>query len=254
MELYVGLPDAIRTRLVDRGVNIVILKNNESPYKNTPSPSIIKPGFGLKLSIEKKQFKQFNQWPFLYSNCLVNDDNTLLKESDDFTFAKKVIESNSYSYSQDTCLLYCYNIFMSQVCNCSDYWVPWRIHDLEYCFDREMDCAADFYYNIFNVGSFIEDNCLSRCPLECDIQRFDNRKSFYKYPDPVYVKNTLQKNEMLISRYSNQTDFTQNLASNVVKFSVAYDALVYAEAKEEARIQWDTFLGTIALVLGHECN
>ena len=50
---------------------------------------------------------------------------------------------------------------------------------------------------------------------------------------------------MLIRRHSNQTDFTQNLASNVVKFSVSYDALVYAEAREEAKIPWDTLLGTI---------
>ena len=49
---------------------------------------------------------------------------------------------------------------------------------------------------------------------------------------------------MLIRRHSNQTDFTQNLASNVVKFTVSYDALVYAEAREEAKIPWDTFLGT----------
>ena len=244
MELYVGLPDAIRTRLTDRGVKISILKNNESPYKNSPSGIKIKPGLGLKVSVERKEFKQFNQWPFFYSECLVGEDNTLLKQLDDMSFFQAVTE-NSYSYSKENCLLYCYNYFTSQVCNCSAYWIRWRIPGFGYCLGKQSICSDDFYFLTFNVGSFIEDNCISRCPLECDIQRFDNRQSFYKYPDPVYVKNTLQKNEMLISRYSNQTDFTQNLASNVVKFSVAYDALVYAEAKEEARIQWDTFLGTI---------
>ena len=61
MELYVGLPDAIRTRLTDRGVKISILKNYESLYKNSPSGIKIKPSLGLKVSVERKEFKQFNQ-------------------------------------------------------------------------------------------------------------------------------------------------------------------------------------------------
>ena len=198
----------------------------------------------MKLSVERKQFKQFNQWPYLYSDCLVNEDNTLLKPLSDMSFFQKMTE-NSYSYSKDTCLLYCFNFFMSQVCNCSAYWIRWSIQGLGYCFGKQADCSEVFYYKKFNVGSFIEDNCISRCPLECDIHRYDNRQSFYKYPDAFYVKKFLQKNEMLIRSHSNQTDFTHNLASNVVKFSVSYDSLVYAEAKEEAKILWAAFLANI---------
>ena len=244
MEFYVGLPNVISSSLVNRGIKIGILRNSESPFKNTPSLIQIKPGLGLKLSVEKKRFIQFNQCPYLYSECLVNEDNQVLKQLDDMSFINKVTE-NTYSYSKDSCLLYCFNYFMSQVCNCSEYSVRWKIEGFDYCLGEQGKCSDDFYYTNFNVGNFIEDNCLSRCPMECDIHRFDNRQSFYRYPDPVYVKNTLQNNEMLISRYSNQTDFTENLASNVVKFSVSYDAMVYAEAKEEAKISWDAFLGTI---------
>ena len=198
----------------------------------------------MKLSVERKQFKQFNQWPYLYSDCLVNEDNTLLKQLDDSSLFEQVIDGN-YSYSQDVCLLYCYNYYTSLVCNCSAYWIRWRIPSFAYCLGEQEECTDNFYFSEFNVGSFIVDNCIKRCPLQCDIHRFDNRQSFYKYPDLIYVKNTLQKNEILINRYSNQTDFTENLASNVVKFSVSYDSLVYAEAKEEAKIPWDAFLGTI---------
>ena len=244
MELYVGLPDAIATRLADRGVKIIILKNNESPYKNSPSWTLVKPGLSLKMSVERKQFKQFNQWPYLYSECLVSEDNTPLKQLDDMSFINKITEDD-YSYSKETCLLHCYNILMSQVCNCSAYWIRWQIPGLGYCLAEQADCSDDFYYKKFNIGSFIEDNCMNRCPLECDLQRYDNRASFFNYPDPLYVKNILQKNDMLIRHHSHQNDFTHNVASNVVKFTVSYNSLLYAEAKEEAKIPWDAFLATI---------
>ena len=244
MEIYVGIPNEISSLIQDRGVKITLLKNDETPFKNTPSAIVVKPGLGPKVSVQRKEFRQFNQWPYFYSECLVGEDNTLLKPLDDMTFFHTVIE-NSYSYAQDTCLLFCYNYFVSRACNCSDAWIRWTVPGFGICLGEQADCADNFYYTVFNVGSYIQDNCISRCPLECNIHRFDNRQSFYKYPDPVYVKNTLQNDEMLINHYANQTDFTENLASNVVKFSVSYDALVYAEAKEEAKIPWDAFLGTI---------
>ena len=50
---------------------------------------------------------------------------------------------------------------------------------------------------------------------------------------------------MLIDRYSNQTDFTVNLASNVAKVSIYYDELSYTEVKEAPRMTWDELLGKL---------
>ena len=150
IELYVGLPNAISPRLENRGVKVTILKNNESPFKNSPSVIYVKPGLAMKLSVERKQFKQFNQWPYLYSDCLVNEDNTLLKPLSDMSFFQKMTE-NSYSYSKDTCLLYCFNFFMSQVCNCSAYWVSGRQQGLGYCLAHEQsNCVNNLAKNKFN--------------------------------------------------------------------------------------------------------
>ena len=150
MDLYVGLPNAISSLIVARGVSITILKKNESPLKNTPSPIEVMPGLGLQLDVKRQKFKQFNQWPYLYSECLVNEDNTLLKQLDDATLFQQVMSIN-YSYSQDTCLLYCYNFFMSQVCNCSAYWVSGRQQGLGYCLAHEQsNCVNNLAKNKFN--------------------------------------------------------------------------------------------------------
>ena len=50
---------------------------------------------------------------------------------------------------------------------------------------------------------------------------------------------------MFIERYSNQTDFTENLASNVAKVSIYYDELSYTEVTEVPRMTWDELLGKL---------
>ena len=137
MELYVGIPNAISPLIQDRGVKITLLKNDEPPFKNTPSAIVVKPGLGLKLSVEKKQFRQFNQWPYLYSGCLVSEDNTVLKPPDDMTFFHTVIES-SYSYAQDTCFAFCYNYFVSRACKCSDSWIRWPVPGFAICLRGQL--------------------------------------------------------------------------------------------------------------------
>ena len=77
------------------------------------------------------------------------------------------------------------------------------------------------------------------------MSRFKLFPSHYAYPDPFWLENNLKKNRMLNERYANQTDFTENLASNVVKFSVYLDTTAYAEIEEEDRMSWSDLLGTI---------
>ena len=106
-------------------------------------------------------------------------------------------------------------------------------------------CADDFYNKEFKIGSFIEQNCVNKCPLQCKAHIFDYYPSLFKYPEPAYVQTTLKTNTMLRSHYSNHTDFTENLALNVVKLSIFYDSLFYYEVKENPRVRWDMLLGTI---------
>ena len=244
MELYVGIPNEISSLISGRGVFLTITNNTENPSKNSPSQISVTPGIGLRLSILRNKYNQFNQWPFVYSECSVDEEGELMIPLKDMILYEKTISTN-YIYDQDSCLLLCYNYYMNKVCNCTDYWINWRIEGYGYCLSDLENCSNDFYYNTFNIGNFIAEHCMDKCPLQCSKHRYDNYKSFYKYPDQFYVDNTLQKNEMLISHFSNQTDFTDNLASNVVKFSILYDSLVYFEIKEEAKMPWDTLLGIL---------
>ena len=113
------------------------------------------------------------------------------------------------------------------------------------CNGEKQICANDFYYNEFNTGNFIKNNCLQRCPLECQKDYMYNRQSFYKYPEESYVENTLKKNAMLLNLYKNETDFQYNLESNVAKVTIYYDSLSYTIVEEQPKFNWKTLLGTL---------
>ena len=253
MEMYVGIPNKLSSVITRRGVNILISNSTEDPYKNTPSNILVTPGIGMKINVVKNFYSQYNAWPYTYSDCNVNDDGTLIYPIRDRLLFDYTLSTN-FTYSQDSCLLFCLQHHLVQRCNCSLYWINYKMPGFDYCFDGYLECANSFYYGVFNVGDFIAKNCLDKCPLECNKQRFDNYQSFYKYPDLTYVQETLQKNAHLIRKYSNQTDFTRKLATNVVQFSIFYDTLTYHQAKEEVRITWDILLsilgGHLHLFLG----
>ena len=50
---------------------------------------------------------------------------------------------------------------------------------------------------------------------------------------------------MLLSKYANETDFQNNLASNVAKVTIYYDTLTYSIIKEEAKITPVNLLGNL---------
>ena len=154
----------------------------------------------------------------------------------------------NYKYSQVSCQLFCYQLHLTRTCNCSDYgsfYYKVGVSDFNYCFNDQWTCCDRFYYETFNAGDFIQTHCNDKCPRECTFHRFDHYQTFYEYPDETYVERVLLTNEKLVSRYGNHTDFTVNLASNVVKFSIFYETLTYTEVKEEPMIRWSGLLGSI---------
>ena len=242
IEVYVGLRNELAKQITNRGAYIKILNKNDDPFKVAPSDIVLTPGFATEIVMVKKKFSQFNEWPYLYSKCNVNADNTLIRPIADRTLFDYALSTN-FTYAQDSCLLYCFQSLCAQRCKCLTSWVNYEIDGVEKC---KPGCSGPFYYSEFTVGDFIAKNCLDKCPLECDTYRFDIYQSMYVYPDSLYLKRTLQQNAMLNSRFSNQTDFTDHLATNIVKFTIRYAAKA-AEmvVKEEKKMTWIDLLASL---------
>ena len=130
------------------------------------------------------------------------------------------------------------------MCNCSDYWLTFQVPGYDHCNNEQKTCANDLYYQVFNTGDFIMNNCLAKCPLECHKEYIYLHQSFYKYPEDKYIEE-LKKNQLLLSKYANETDFRNSLASNVAKVTIYYDTLTYTIIKEEAKVTWVKLLGNL---------
>ena len=58
----------------------------------------------------------------------------------------------------------------------------------------------------------------------------------------------LQTNSVLLERYANQTDFSENLETKMVRFSLYYDSLSYKNVNEGAKQTWREMM---AIIGGH---
>ena len=247
VELYAGIPNEISSLISDRGVYLVITQNGEDLYKNAPSAIRVTPGIAMNIRVAENAYNRYNEWPYTYDECNVNGNNELLHPIDDTSLFDLVVAHN-VTYAQDSCLLFCYLVNMYPICNCTDYWINYQIPGYGYCFGTQQDCANEFYYSVFSVGEYIAEHCVAKCPLECRSHRFDNYRSFYAYPEKLYVEQKLKTHPMLLERFANQTDFSDNLATNVVKFALYYDSLSYKDVTEEAKQTWREL---VAIIGGH---
>ena len=249
LELYAGLPDTLAAQTYQRGFYIFINNNTAYPLTKTQSLLNLTPGFGMMSNVVRGFYTQFNQWPYQYSDCTVNEESEPIKPLEDMELFEAV-KKTGFDYSRDTCFLFCYQELSAKRCNCTNYWIDHKVeggdHEYEYCLsEEEKACAKTFYEDVFNVGTYIDEHCIAKCPLECHKQTFDNFLSYYSYPEATYVSQELQTSALLLALYSNQSDFTTSLASNVVEFSVFYDTLSYTKVEEEPKITWDALMGTL---------
>ena len=252
MELYVGLPNHLASFIPKRGILVALLDTNEDPYKNTPSLISISPGLATRISARRHVYNRFNEWPYLYNECTVNNDGTVMQPLVDHSLYDFAISTN-FTYTRDSCLLYCFNRLCAQRCNCTALWSTDRVSGYNTCnYRQHWDCAKPYYFNEFLLGDYSARHCNYLCPVECTTSWLDKFSSFYAYLDKFYAEKVLKKNSLLNARFMNHTDFNPNLASNVVKFSVSLDTTSYAEVNEQPVEHWDALFGELGGFL-HLC-
>ena len=110
--LYAGLSDHW-SRLVGtsgaRGFFLLLHNITEYPFNDTPSPIVINPGFGLYASVERTFYRQYNAWPYSYSECHVDLNGELIggKSVLEDSFLYDQVIATNYTYSRRTCVTLC---------------------------------------------------------------------------------------------------------------------------------------------------
>ena len=255
IELYSGLPkywsDAI-SYAAQRGFYVSIQNATEFPYNPLSSAHMITSSFSADITVRRSFYSQFNQWPYTYSECRVNekDDELMGPELED-PYLFEQVKATNFTYSRSTCVIFCAQLYTTQECDCNYYQLPLRVDNYRLCLNyTERTCAADFFRRNFIAdaeSSFLKDSCEKKCPLECFTSKLSSSLAFFTYPttaDLIRVAN----DPRMTSLCTNQTDFTvlNYLRINLVKINVHYeDTFGYIVSEEKAAITVDTLVGTL---------
>ena len=187
-----------------------------------------------------------------YSDCTVNDDNSLsepLKDSSLFDF---IIKSN-YSYSREYCYGLCEQMIVAKTCNCINFYNMFRIPNYKICkTSDETMCGYKSMVRTMEPNFYII-NCLDKCPLECFEQKYKFLETFSNYPT-INDLTRMEDDNLISEKFKNYTDFKDYLSDNIVKMSIYYDSLSYLETSESQLLSDDTLManlcGQIGLFLG----
>ena len=240
-QLYLGLPNVLSSTYY-RGLYVFVLNSTDYPLGSAISPYLVTPGSGLAI-LPQRQF--YTQYQTPYSECNVLEDNTLaVGNLPDSTFFDGVVNTG-YAYAQSTCFSFCQQKITAQKCHCIALNIAYTIDGYDYCLNENETRCADMIFDNFTSSSFITQNCLLFCPLECTQRILIASISSYTYPSTEAYLGKIQNNANLIKHYANQTDFTTNLRRNVVQVILNYNSLSYTETDEEPKLTTEDLLGLI---------
>ena len=251
IQLYAGLPDYWSYMIglyAKRGFYVYIQNATDYPFSTNPSPILVTPGYGVYINVMRIFYEQFNEAPYKYSKCRVNEENEVMGEplKDPYLF-EEVVKTN-FTYSRDTCILFCAQLQTTKKCGCNSYDIELKVEGFDLCLSpADRNCSNDFYYNTFLSGNYITDNCLDKCPLECSQRTLSPKLTYYNYPSLQDAYFTRYFNSKMIDTFINQTDFNtyDQLVYNLAKFTLYFESLSYSKIEEKEGITIDSLIGTL---------
>jgi len=189
-----------------------------------------------------RQFK--TSLPKPYSDC---DDLTKTSFN---SILFNLIDQSVYEYTQKFCLEQCLQELFVHVCNCS-YLDLANLRNTGFCSNAaQLECCYQSYNNIYFKNNYIQNTCLSQCPLECNSFGISYKLSSSTLLPNVY-KSLLQKNVNLKVDFINRSlDDESVVLESVVKLNIFYDTLSYTSFEESPQMDIVSLLGSIGGNLG----
>ena len=133
LDLFLGASDTQRDadRLLVKGVFAFVQHASEYPFESSESPFILSPGMTYVVRVERTFYKQYNAWPFAYSECGVDPDTGELLEPLVDRRLFDMTRATSYAYSQNVCIEACYLMLLVAECDCHTFTLPFRFTTTE---------------------------------------------------------------------------------------------------------------------------
>jgi hypothetical protein len=217
------------------GALIRIGNSSFSTYYPALSGILVPPGFQANIAVER-EFKSILPKP--YSNCEIDSNSPKFIQNLDLY---NLIVESKYEYTQQLCFYQCYQRYLIQKYNCTE--------KAFLSLFNESFCLAGVVENDNFVTNFIDKNCISSCPLECDKLFYKTSSSLSQITANSYALD-IQYNPNLASDFIDRTLDLSTVRESFVKVNIFYESLSYSLTTESA--QWDanSLLGSIGGNLG----
>lgn len=234
LTLNISVSKKLRYLMPSYGAFIFV--HNQTDPPNIYRPVTVAPGFETNIAIRKTLYTKL---PKPYSDC--DPDTQNMKKYSSRFF--QMVHENFHSYKRTICLDYCYQNFIIDRCNCNRGVFKSKFTAKICSSKSELECLLR-EYNEFTTATYVEENCLKECPLECDSIVFDKIISFYKFSNKM--------SELIFNNLYNLTDET--FSEQIAQVNVYLENLDYKhiyELKSMSFLQCLSNIGGIAsLFLG----
>ena len=200
----------------------------------------ISPGMASFVSIDRT-FKFVLSKP--YSNCDLDLSATPTGTSYSEIFQK--IYHSPYEYSQRMCFEQCIQQYLNEKCNCTDSSVV-SLFEANEC-DIDDECIENFYGSEVNMSRFIQNNCRSPCPLECNSTEFQAHVTFSQLVGDSYV-HFISNRSNLLAEFVTRPLNKDTARESIVQLNLFYNSLSYTVLSESPKMD---LISLLAAIGGH---
>ena len=237
LEFYVNYYEKLANYVRNLGA-LIRIGNNSYLFGDG---NLVSSGFTTNIAVER-EFKSILPKP--YSNCEIDTNTKKFIQGLDLY---NLISESKYVYTQQFCFLQCYQQFIIRKYNCSTARF-FSIINATNCNQQE-----DFLIRLSNddfTSNFINKNCFSQCPLECDEIIYKTSISFSQMSDNDYYVQSIQLKPNLTLDFINRTLNSQTAKESIVKVNIFYQSLSYTLTTETPKLDGISLLGEIGGHLG----
>jgi hypothetical protein len=236
LELYVGLPAKCRSPFSKTAGMFMFVHNNSIRVTDDAFAVELKPGTETNVAIDRTFLKKLAS---PYSDCVELDASSSAKtEEVKRTFAY------SLNYTQVTCLQLCMQEFLFRSSHCQEESLPTVHADVAWCGAKVSATKKEFYVKE-------NDECLNRCPLECESVSYRTTVSSSQFPTVTYSE-VLAYNENVSDYFSSAKGESQQgmVRSSVLSVNVFYKTDLYQKISEKPSVKIFEFVSNIGGVVG----
>ena len=182
-----------------------------------------------------------------YSNCDVpNDEQEAFIQTN---FLYRLFSSSLYQYSQQSCLVQCWQQHLIKNCSCTDGRCLSLFSNESVCLtDEQFKCQLNYYWSYF-VGN--KNVCYESdiCRLECNQTKYEISLSSLKLNGEYYALQILF-NQNLANDFVTQQITSEVGANSFIRLKIYYDTLNYDLTEEKPKMSVVDLLASIGGNLG----